>query len=1016
MSNLFGTPRPTADTAQPTTTLRIQTSVQGPPIPIGWGMNRLAPNLLWFNDHSPSQIQQQGATGGGKGVGGVGGGSTGKQGGGIAQTFYYGALIAGLCEGPITGTGTVWNGKNVTSLAAINGSLFNGSYSQTVWSYVNTRHPTQGRALRGIAYLACGPYFMGASPDLPSINLEVIFGFAAPGSGAGNDANPRDIIVDALTNNKYGVGFPSSRVGDTNLLTLYNYCQALSLWMSPVLIQQASTQQFLSDILYGCVAEALWSAGQLKVIPYFDGSATGNGITYTANLTPQFDLTDDDYLPGTSAGSAPVTIHRGAASAQFNCVRISYTSRANLYNPQVVEAKDDASIAELGLRNVDNKTLNIFCLDAAAQTCAQLQIGREQQVATYEFTIGAKYVLLEPMDLVTLTDVHLGLSRHLVRIKEVTENQDFSLTMLAEEMLVGAASPPVYGQQATTGWITNYNTDPGVTLAPFFFEPTDQLAGGLEVWMAVTGVDLTKWGGCNVYVSYDNTNYQYIGQQLGPTRMGLTTASLATIPVATTPPTIDTTHTLSVNLTESGSQLLTATNADMLGAATLCYLNGEFLAYQTAASTGANAYNLTTLNRGLFGTVPQASSAGAQLVRCDAGVFRIPFNQSRIGQTLFIKLVNFNLFGAGPQSLASVSPYTYVIVGTALTSPLPDVQNFTTNYQSNITLFAWDEITDFRSPIDYEIRRGPDWATGQVLGRYLHPNVPAIGSTVLSTSYRIKAHANPVPGLDVYSANSPSISIAAGSSVIPLNIVQGWDEFSGGTGILTGTFAGGVHNDTNIIVTFGGITSGTYTIPTGHRINVGRVAGCLVDASWVAQGIPVLQNIFSWTDVFIQTDIFGASLNQFISAYANIRLSQDGTTYGSFQRFRAGFYSAMAFDMQMYLETRDAGTIASVSAFSFAVHIPSRIDHYIGLAVPATAGGLTLTFQPDNDGSTRPFNGGPGGTSAAPGLPTYQLTITNVVAGDLIAVSSLTLSGCVIKVTNAGAPVARTVNAEFAGY
>ena len=1157
MTNFFGGSGKQTKQDPPATQLRIQSSIQGTPIPIGWGTNRLAPNLIYYTDFHSVQVQQ--STGGGKGSGG---GGSGKGGGGSTQTIYYATFIAGLCEGPVIGIGThanstglvtnvfsnainsifqsqgsfgpaiiaftrtliqgildlsqlvgngVWKSGNITSLSAENMFLFHGDLSQQPWTFIQSEHPSEARGYTGIAYVVSGNYNLGSSPELPAFNFEIMFGFMEP-SNTTLDANPRDVIVDFLTNQIYGLGFPALRVGDNDvysfadvyaitdvytaqsLNTLYNYAQAVGMWMSPILDSQTAGQSFMQDVLDGCVAEAVWSNGKLKVIPYYDADAAANGATFSPNLSPIYDLTDDDFLGGANNSyQSPVIVTIKGISDIFNSVKIEYLDRnynyagavgtTPDYNPTIVEAKDDAAIQQWGLRPKDTKQLHLFCYGPAAQMCAQMTLGREYVTTTYQFELGAKFVLLEPMDLVTITDASLGLSRKLVRIKEITENQDYTLTVIAEDMLIGTASPPLYGLTASGGYVQNLNVDPGLTLQPFFFEPTDQLAGGLEVWMAVTGANLSLWGGCNVYVSYDGTNYQFLEQQLGPARMGVTTAAFASIIQATSPPTIDDVNILSVNLAESGSQLTSATHNDTLAFASLCYLNGEFLAYETATPTGANSYNLSSINRAGYGTTPQSSPAGTTFVRIDKGVFRIPFTQDRIGQTLFIKLVNFNHWGGGPQTLSSVSPYTYTIQGTALTSPLPDVQNFTTNYQSNITLFAWDEIKDFRNPIDYEIRRGADWASAQVIGRYLHPNVPAIGSTVGSNQYLIKAHCQPISGLDVYSSDAASISLS-GSAVIPLNIVKSWDEFSNSTGVLTGTFGGNAYDNTGVIETFGAgdfyaipdlyalldfynfqygatysnvytipdiyavtdiyfypgtnVVSGTYTVPAAHFVDVGRVAGCLVDVSWTAEGIPVGQNIFDWTSVFNITDIFSSSANSFIKAFPNINVSQDGVFDGDvyaitnvyavpdiwlfsntatgWQRYRAGFYSGMSFALQMYVESDDPNTIAAVSAFTYAVHIPARIDHYIGASVPATAGGLTITFTPDGSATAAAFNGGPGGGPSVPGLPTWQASITNEVAGDLLAVSGLSLSQATVKVSNAGSPVARTVNIEFAGY
>ena len=73
--------------------LEIQTSASTLPIPIVWGQNKLAPNVLWFANF------RAGPGSGGKGSGGKGG----MFGGGSSSEnyTYYADLIMGLCEGPI---------------------------------------------------------------------------------------------------------------------------------------------------------------------------------------------------------------------------------------------------------------------------------------------------------------------------------------------------------------------------------------------------------------------------------------------------------------------------------------------------------------------------------------------------------------------------------------------------------------------------------------------------------------------------------------------------------------------------------------------------------------------------------------------------------------------------------------------------------------------------------------------------------------------------------------------------
>jgi hypothetical protein len=94
---------------------------------------------------------------------------------------------------------------------------------------------------------------------------------------------------------------------------------------------------------------------------------------------------------------------------------------------------------------------------------------------------------------------------------------------------------------------------------------------------------------------------------LAPARQGVLTAVLAAPPGANP----DTTDTLSVSLVESGGALSGGTTADAQNGVTLCLVDNELLAYATATLTGTNAYNLTYLYRGFYGTAAAAHATGA---------------------------------------------------------------------------------------------------------------------------------------------------------------------------------------------------------------------------------------------------------------------------------------------------------------------------------------------------------------------------------------------------------------------
>jgi hypothetical protein len=73
------------------------------------------------------------------------------------------------------------------------------------------------------------------------------------------------------------------------------------------------------------------------------------------------------------------------------------------------------------------------------------------------------------------------------------------------------------------------------------------------------------------------------------------------------------------------------------------------------------------LRRGAYGTAIAAHVAGTPFARFgpnDPSLFRYRYPASFVGQSLFIKLPGFNIFGQALQDIASVSAYSYTLAGT----------------------------------------------------------------------------------------------------------------------------------------------------------------------------------------------------------------------------------------------------------------------------------------------------------------------------------------------------------------
>ncbi len=627
--------------------------------------------------------------------------------------------------------------------------------------------------------------------------------------------------------------------------------------------------------------------------------------------------------------------------------------------------------------------------------------------------------MLDPMDLVTVP-MPDGTSQA-VRIKEITENADGTLTMQSEEYLAGAGTAAAaYNFQEWGGFTVNYNASPGVVNTPTIFEPTAQLAEALQVWIAVSGVQ-DNWGGTDVYVSNDGDTYSNAGRINGPSRMGVITTTFPTATEAATGQTIDTTSTIGVDLSMSGGQLLSASQNEALALATLFWCDGEFMSYQNAALQTANSYNLSYFVRGAYDSTISAHANGSPFVRCDNGILQLPYTSDRVGQTLYIKFLSFNIYGGGQPTLDSVDPFTYTFQGTAYKSPLPDVTNLRELFVANIAQIVWDEVSDFR-PVLYEIRKGPTFESAQILGRYAHPPFSLVGDD----NYWIAAYSQPIPGIQVYSENWLGVFVVGSS--LTNNVIATWDEgatgwigtcsgyaaVSGGEVITTGTgdfLAQADFLGNSDFLWFGGQGSGMYTIPTAHQIAITTPTPCQVNITWVAYGQHVNDDFLTFPDFLAVTDFLdlGSSIN--IDVYPEIRMSQDGGgIWGDWQKYVTGVYVGNKFDARVDLQTFDPTVQAHLSDFIFSVDVPDRVDHYTNQAL--LAGGTAITFQPDGSGTPAAFNGGPGGAL----VPNIQVTILNATAGDDVVLTGVSLSGCTVQVVNGGIGVARNANVIAQGY
>ena len=984
--------------AQVLASIQIQTSAYGGPLAIVYGTTRIPGNLVDYDDFQSHGTTQK------VGKGGGGGGST-------SYTYTAGVILA-LCEGPVQGVGQVWLDKALGSLSGYGFSFFVGTRSQAPWSVWQTNHPAKAVPYAGMAYVCNPSLTLDSSGNVGNYNFEVTGFFATvqdPAFPLAFDALPSDIIRDFLSNAYYGAGWDPARIGDlvTGAASYATYCQACGFVLSPAMDTQRTAAEWLQDILTATNSEAIWSTGPLgmllKIVPYGDQPISANGTTYTPNTTPLYDLGYDDFLgvidsTGAHTGNDPITITRTSPEDIKNTVPVEILDRSLLYNANTLQVPEPMDSTLNGM-NVDSSQSLHMITRAAMGQAISLILGQKNVYIRnqYSFNLGWKYLLLEQMDLVTLTDPILGLVKKVVRIVSITlpaeGSEENGLAIVAEEWPFGTGTAALFNNQVAAGTAPNVNADPGNANMPDVFTPPVLLTGGVpQLWMAASGGPL--WGGANVYVSVDGgSSYSLVGTVTNKSRHGGLTAALPTSATAS-----DTTSTLAVDLSECAGSLASVAAQELQDLLTLCWVDGEMLAFQTATLTGPNAYGLTLLQRGAYGSPIKAHAAGARFVRVDNNIFEYAVPAARQASPIFIKLQSFNLWGGGTQNLATVPAYSCQLDGSVTLGYV--ISNFTTVYAAGQSLLQWDAIQ--QPGMLYEIRMGTSWAAAKILGRI--PDVTF--QTVSDGTYWVAAYYNGNYG-------TPASLLVAGTTLVA-NVVATSDEattgwagaISGGAAVdrTLGLFLDGASLIDSLTTTLmdsivgfwdsmgGVLSSGSYEVPASHDVDIGNAQVCTVSTTYAfaASMVSSLWDTFAG-NVDSLTFLMDGQAAGIVDAQPWIAIAGQNGVFGAYQKFIPGQYFGRIFKMKMVLTSSDASITPLVVDWSWTVDVPDRIAN--GNAVVCPAVGLPVVYA-------TPFQI----------KPNLQITILNKTQGDDEVVTGDSRSGFTVQCFNAGVAVARTIN------
>lgn len=668
----------------------------GTPVMDIFGTTKIAPNVINWQDFYSREIRKTVKSGKSKST--------------TINYRYYVYLELALGE-TITDIGKIWVGDTMyQSLGAANGSGGTGFPLELkkdggVSNYMSTKHPDKAVDYQHLAYLhspsggnSSGTYLGENSASVPSYGIEVKGALLATGDGI--DANPADVILYILK--KLGIynGVDPEETIISGIGNFRKYCKANDLLISSPSgeTSQKKAQEIIKDICTLTDAYFFWSNNKFK-IRVKDNRQIND---WRPDNTVVYDLGPDDML--LQADGACVAFSRKDSSEVYNRFTVEFCNRENSYENETVSYELSNDISKTGLRQMSTQNaLYFYTKQRAIKVCQMLARKNERERNKYTIKLDWAYCILEPGDLITLTDPIIGLNKQIAMVDTVTEAKDGSITVECLQYVDGNYNAGIIDVSGSNYNYVDYNIEPSNTDRPIIFQPPSAATlSGNEIWIALRGTDNT-WGGCNILVANQDANYQSLGQYRMSSSYGTLVADMASSNADS--------FTAQIN-----GDFDNVTQLDAVNANSMMWIDGECLSYTTARKNSNGTWTFSGLIRGQYNTNIVNHRSGSTVVSCDGALYVIEITKKDIGRQLYFKFPSVNVFASNPQNEADVDYYTYTVKDYAIPSA-SDIIAYTRYYQSEdavsysiqVTWTPPDLATYARSQVWYKVKGDRDW-------------------------------------------------------------------------------------------------------------------------------------------------------------------------------------------------------------------------------------------------------------------------------------------------------------------
>jgi hypothetical protein len=276
----------------------------------------------------------------------------------------------------------------------------------------------------------------------------------------------------------------------------------------------------------------------------------------------------------------------------------------------------------------------VLTADEGAQRAARDMDQAWEEADEFEIQLPLRRIALMPSDVLLLPTIK-GLER--VRVTKAHADP------LGEVKLSAVAENPEAFTQAVVGSPGGQVATPPGTPVPTEFmvwsgrELQDAHQGSAGFYVAGSGG--AGWQGGTIYWSPDSgTTWILAGSVTTKSAFGEALGALSSFGAVAN--TFDTSNTVQVDISDSGEQLVSATDTEILAGKNHAVLGSEILSVGIVSVVSPGVYTLSRLRRGQRGTAMSGHSIGERFVLIGSGTVRVVVPDAQIGATLQVKVVS----------------------------------------------------------------------------------------------------------------------------------------------------------------------------------------------------------------------------------------------------------------------------------------------------------------------------------------------------------------------------------------